>query len=103
MFKGHDSLQKAYSRYGNVMLAYYSWLTFSIYLELVQMLQTDLSSMDVISGILSIGLINTATVFRQLTMRFHPNFTKLVQKVVDLEHAIWFNRIPEVYFYPFEN
>lgn len=71
-------------------------MTFSIYLELVQTLQTDLNRMDVISGILSIGLINTATVLRQLTMKFHPNFTELVQKVVDLEHTILSIRIPEV-------
>lgn len=63
----------------------------TIYMELSHSL-----SIDEVSGILSVGLINSATVFRQWRIRFDNRFIKLVQRVIDMERAIYSIQLPEV-------
>lgn len=97
MFKNYKTFQNAYSLYGKVMFTYHVWLMCTIYIELSHSL-----SIDVVSVILSVGLINSATVFRQWRIRFDTRFIKLVQRVIDMERAIYSIQLPEVlytYFY----
>lgn len=100
MFRNNKTYQKAYSLYGKIMFTYYVWLMCTYYIELSQSL-----NMDLVPGILSVGLINSVTVFRQCMIRFHTGFTKLVQRVIDMENAIYSIQLPEVlniYFYKTE-
>nr|QXE93243.1 odorant receptor 17 [Eucryptorrhynchus brandti] len=89
MFEKNEPYRRMYAAYSKIMLTAYIIFIITIYIQFVCLMREDSLRLDEIGRNVGIWLIYTMTVVRQLLIKIHPGFKKLLQHIIDTEKYLY--------------
>ncbi|XP_050305612.1 odorant receptor 49b-like [Anthonomus grandis grandis] len=88
MFVKNPLLQKTYAAYSKLIFSYTLFLIGTAYIELFFIFQRGNVRMEELSHNLTVTLIETITVIRQLIMKFSPGFKHILRHIINSEEKV---------------